>query len=69
MCSYVAVFSGISLTFFVQYILTSDLEVEELALKADVILIQEHWFFDCKLIILNEISNIRILWNRESNRY
>ena len=32
--------------------------VEELALKADVILIHEHWLFDCKLKILNEISNI-----------
>ena len=46
------------MSFNCKNIQTSDLAIEELAPKADVILIQEHWLFDCKLHILNEISNI-----------
>ncbi|MCG7879544.1 MAG: reverse transcriptase family protein [Candidatus Thiodiazotropha taylori] len=37
---------------------TSDLAIEELTPSADVILIQEHWLFDCKLHTLNELSQI-----------
>ena len=37
---------------------TADLAIEELSSYADIILIQEHWLFNCKLHKLNEISEI-----------
>ena len=46
------------MTFNCKNVNTSELAIEELSTYADVILIQEHWLFNCKLHKLNEISGI-----------
>ena len=46
------------MTFNCKNVNTSELAIEELSTYADVILIQEHWLFNCKLHKLNEISEI-----------